>query len=37
MCIGSVDELEKLSGKRLKDLHKHFVDDITFKSPKSAN
>ncbi len=36
LCIGSLDELEKLSGQRPKDLHKHFVDDITFKSPTSG-
>ena len=36
ICIGSVEELEKLSGKKPADLHKHFVDDITFKSPKSG-
>jgi len=29
-CIGSRDELETLSGKRPDDLHKHFVDEITF-------
>lgn len=31
VCIGSIAELEKLSGQKVKDLHKHFVDDITFK------
>jgi isoleucyl-tRNA synthetase len=36
ICIGSVDELHTLSGQRPADLHKHFVDDITFKSPKSG-
>ena len=29
VCVGSRDELEKLTGKRPTDLHKHFVDDIT--------
>ncbi len=29
ICIGSRDELQKLSGKRPDDLHKHFVDEIT--------
>jgi isoleucyl-tRNA synthetase len=29
ICVGGRDELEKLSGVRPKDLHKHFVDDIT--------
>jgi isoleucyl-tRNA synthetase len=31
--IGSIDELEKKSGVRVEDLHKHFVDDITWPSP----
>ena len=31
VCVGSRDELEKLSGKRPTDLHKHFVDEITAK------
>ncbi len=30
VCVGSVDELEELSGVRLTDLHKHFVDPVTF-------
>ncbi|MFA5352528.1 MAG: class I tRNA ligase family protein, partial [Candidatus Gracilibacteria bacterium] len=30
-CISSREELEKLSGKKVADLHKHFVDEITFK------
>ena len=32
MCIGSIEELEKLSGQKVTDLHKHFVDDITFEA-----
>ncbi len=28
--LGSVAELEKLSGKKVDDLHKHFIDDLTF-------
>jgi isoleucyl-tRNA synthetase len=31
VCLGSRDELEKLSGQRPADLHKHFVDKITWK------
>ena len=31
--IESIDELEKHSGIRVTDLHKHFVDDITWPSP----
>lgn len=33
ICVGSLDELERLSGVRPKDLHKHFVDEITWPSP----
>ncbi|HZM16449.1 MAG TPA: isoleucine--tRNA ligase [Candidatus Krumholzibacteria bacterium] len=29
LCLGSRAELEKLSGQRLTDLHKHFVDAVT--------
>ncbi|MDH5373797.1 MAG: class I tRNA ligase family protein, partial [Acidimicrobiia bacterium] len=32
-CVGSIDELEELSGVRLDDLHKHFVDPVTFACP----
>ena len=28
LCVGSVDELEMLSGVKVKDLHKHVVDEI---------
>ncbi|MBQ0070491.1 MAG: isoleucine--tRNA ligase [Spirochaetales bacterium] len=31
--IGSVEELEKYSGQKVTDLHKHFVDEITWPSP----
>ncbi|MBN2657841.1 MAG: isoleucine--tRNA ligase [Spirochaetales bacterium] len=30
-CIGSRQELKDRSGRDVTDLHKHFVDDITFK------
>jgi len=30
VCIGSIAELEKLSGQKVTDLHKHFVDKVTF-------
>ncbi len=33
ICVGSRDELEKLSGKKVADLHKEFVDEITIPSP----
>lgn len=29
-CIGSISELEGLSGKQVVDLHKHYIDAITF-------
>ncbi len=29
-CLGSIDELEERSGVRLDDLHKHYVDPVTF-------
>lgn len=31
--IGSVAELEAKCGKKVEDLHKHFVDDLTWPSP----
>ncbi|MFH1947094.1 MAG: isoleucine--tRNA ligase [Candidatus Magasanikbacteria bacterium] len=31
LCIGSVEELEKLSGQKVEDLHKHIVDEIVIK------
>jgi isoleucyl-tRNA synthetase len=30
ICVGSIDELEKLSGVRITDLHKHVVDPVEF-------
>ena len=36
LCIGSTQELAKLSGRDIKDIHKHFVDDITITSPLSG-
>ncbi len=30
VVVGSIDELEKLSGVRVDDLHKHVVDEVTF-------
>jgi len=32
--IGSIKELEKLSQKKIKDLHRPFIDKIVFKCPK---
>lgn len=31
LCVGSIAELEKLSGQKVPDLHKHFVDKIEIK------
>lgn len=32
--VGSIDELEKLSGKRVDDLHKDIVDEVSFPCDK---
>ncbi len=31
ICVGSIEELKKYSGTELKDLHREFTDEITFK------
>ena len=31
ICVGSVKELEALSGEKVTDLHKHFIDKIVIK------
>ena len=31
ICVGSVAELEELSGEKVTDLHKHFVDKIVIR------
>ncbi|RPJ08574.1 MAG: isoleucine--tRNA ligase [Spirochaetaceae bacterium] len=30
-CIGSREELENKTGKKITDLHKHFIDDLTWR------
>ena len=30
VCIGSIDELEQYSGVRVDDLHREYVDELTF-------
>jgi isoleucyl-tRNA synthetase len=35
-CISSRAELEKLSGQRIEDLHKEFVDNLTFNCEKCS-
>lgn len=39
LCVGSVEELSALSGQDLTelDLHRPYVDEITFKNPKTGN
>ena len=34
VCVGSIEELYRLSGVRLTDLHKHVVDRVTFPCPE---
>ncbi|MFC1497907.1 isoleucine--tRNA ligase [Verrucomicrobiota bacterium] len=36
ICVGSVEELEQLSGKKVEDLHKHIVDEIEIPSQKGG-
>jgi len=33
ICVGSVKELENLTGKQISDIHKHFIDDLEVPSP----
>ncbi len=35
-CVGSINELEKLSGKKINDLHKHYVDPVAIKCDKCS-
>ncbi len=30
ICIGSIEELERYTGRRVEDLHREFVDPLTF-------
>lgn len=32
VCIGSVEELEKYAGRKITDIHRHFIDDIEIPS-----
>ncbi len=36
ICVGSREELRELSGVLVEDLHKHFVDDVTFPCSSGA-
>jgi len=35
-CVGSFDELEELSGVRITDAHRPYVDDVGFPCPQCA-
>ncbi|HEV3001716.1 MAG TPA: isoleucine--tRNA ligase [Solirubrobacteraceae bacterium] len=35
-CVGSLDELEELSGVRLEDPHRPYVDDVGFPCPSCS-
>jgi isoleucyl-tRNA synthetase len=37
ICVGSAAELEKLSGQKVADFHKQFVDEITWENKKAAD
>lgn len=30
VCVGSIKELEELTGQKIEDLHRHYIDDFTF-------
>lgn len=34
VCLGSIAELEQYAGRKITDLHKHFIDDIQIPSKK---
>lgn len=36
LCLGSIAEVKEKTGVELKDLHREFVDDLTFKIPNEA-
>ena len=35
VCIGSIAELEELTGAKVTDLHRHFIDHLTIPSKKN--
>lgn len=37
VCIGGKDELTQLSGQKIDDIHKHFVDEITIRCEKCGS
>jgi len=34
IVIGSIAELEQLTGKHVEDIHRHFIDDLAIPSPR---
>jgi isoleucyl-tRNA synthetase len=36
VCVGSIAELESLAGVRVSDLHKHHVDNLVIRSPRTG-
>jgi len=34
VCVGSLEELEKHAGRKITDIHRHFIDDIEIPSKK---
>jgi len=36
ICVGSVEELEKLSGQKINDLHRPLIDEITWQDDKGT-
>ncbi len=35
-CIGSIEELEKLCGQKVTDLHMHYIDKLEVKHPETG-
>jgi len=35
-CVGSIEELEKLSGQKITDLHMHFIDKLELVHPETG-
>ncbi len=36
LCLGSVQELEELSGEKITDLHSHYIDHLIFKCERCS-
>jgi len=37
VCVGSIEELEKLTGKKVDDLHRHHIDELTIPDPRGGD